>query len=92
LCPEGRFILFNNQDTPSLCSSTTFEYTSSEALAALLGPDAPGLSQTTISRLKTVWKQEYDAWRGRDLSQKEYVYVWADGVHFNVRMDQHAQL
>lgn len=62
----------------------------SEAPAALLGVDAPGLSQTTISRLKAVWKQDYDAWRRRDLSQKEYVYFWADGVYFNVRMDQHA--
>ncbi|RMF47100.1 MAG: IS256 family transposase [Deltaproteobacteria bacterium] len=63
----------------------------SEALAALLGTDAPGLSQPTISRLKAAWKQEYEAWRQRDLSQKEYVYVWADGVYFNVRMDQDAQ-
>jgi putative transposase len=63
----------------------------SEALAALLGTDAPGLSQTTISRLKAVWKQEYEAWRQRDLSKKEYVYFWADGVYFNVRMDQDAQ-
>jgi putative transposase len=63
----------------------------SEALAALLGTDAPGLSQTTISRLKAVWKQEYDAWRQRDLSKKEYVYFWADGIYFNVRMDQDAQ-
>jgi putative transposase len=63
----------------------------SEALAALLGVDAPGLSQPTISRLKAVWKQEYDTWRGRDLSKKEYVYFWADGVYFNVRMDQDAQ-
>jgi transposase-like protein len=63
----------------------------SEALAALLGTDAPGLSQTTISRLKAVWKQQYDAWRQRDLSKKQYVYVWADGVYFNVRMDQDVQ-
>ena len=63
----------------------------SEALAALLGVDAPGLSQTTISRLKAVWKQEYDTWRRRDLSRKQYVYFWVDGVYFNCRMDQNAQ-
>ncbi|WP_457651145.1 IS256 family transposase [Rhodocaloribacter sp.] len=63
----------------------------SEALAALVGVDAPGLSPTTISRLKALWKQDYDAWKRGDLSQKEYVYFWADGVYFNVRMDQDAQ-
>ncbi len=63
----------------------------SEALAALLGVEAPGLSQTTISRLKAVWKQDYDAWRRRDLSKKHYVYFWVDGVYFNVRMDQDPQ-
>ena len=63
----------------------------SEALAALVGTDAPGLSQATISRLKAVWKQEYDAWRRRDLSGKRYVYFWADGIYFNIRMDQDAQ-
>jgi len=63
----------------------------SEALAALLGVDAPGLSQPTISRLKAVWKQDYDAWQKRDLSQQAYVYFWADGIYFNVRMDQEAQ-
>ena len=59
----------------------------SEALSALLGPDAPGLSSTTISRLKTVWENEYKEWQDRDLSRKKYVYIWADGVYCNVRMD-----
>ena len=63
----------------------------SEALAALVGTDAPGLSQATISRLKAVWKEEYDAWRRRDLSGKRYVYFWADGIYFNIRMEQDAQ-
>lgn len=58
-----------------------------EALQALLGPDAPGLSSTTISRLKQRWKSEYDEWRRRDLSGKQYVYWWADGLHCNVRFD-----
>ena len=56
-----------------------------EALAALLGEDAKGLSAGTISRLKQVWNQEYDAWRHRDLSKKRYVYLWADGIYFNIR-------
>ena len=58
-----------------------------EALSALLGPDAPGLSATTISRLKQGWTQEYDTWRLRDLSTKRYVYIWADGIYCNVRFD-----
>lgn len=59
----------------------------SEALQALLGPDAPGLSATTIIRLKAGWEQEHEAWSKRSLEGKRYVYVWADGVHFNIRLD-----
>ena len=58
-----------------------------EALAALVGQDAPGLSASTISRLKTIWEDEYKQWQNRDLSQKHYAYIWADGVYCNVRMD-----
>ena len=58
-----------------------------EALEAILGPQAKGLSATNIVRLKEIWKQEYDQWRQRDLTDEHYVYVWADGVHFNVRLD-----
>jgi putative transposase len=58
----------------------------SEALEALLGVNAKGLSSSTIYRLKEVWKQEYKEWSERRLSEKHYVYVWADGVHFNVRL------
>ena len=58
-----------------------------EALSAILGKDAPGLSANTISRLKAKWLEEYKEWRGRDLSGKKYVYWWADGVYSNVRMD-----
>lgn len=58
-----------------------------DALSALVGPDAPGLSASTISRLKTVWEDEYQQWQSRDLSGKRYVYIWADGVYCNVRMD-----
>jgi transposase-like protein len=63
----------------------------SEALAALLGPQAQGLSATTVTRLKAVWAQEYDAWSKRSLAGKHYVYVWADGVHFNIRLEEDRQ-
>jgi len=59
----------------------------SEALAAILGPDAPGLSATTITRLKTTWEDQYKDWSKRSLAGKHYVYVWADGIHFNVRLE-----
>ena len=58
-----------------------------EALQALLGPDAPGLSASTIVRLKTAWEQEYKDWSKRSLRSTRYVYLWADGVHFNVRLE-----
>lgn len=58
-----------------------------EALAALVGDQAKGLSANTVSRLKGRWQDEHKAWQRRDLSQKRYVYWWADGVYSNVRMD-----
>ena len=60
----------------------------SEALASLLGRDAPGLSASTISRLKTVWQEEHAHWERRSLADKQYVYLWADGVHFGVRLEE----
>jgi putative transposase len=59
----------------------------SKALAAILGETASGLSATNIVRLKAGWEADYQAWRQRDLSQKRYVYWWADGVYFNVRLE-----
>src|SRR5512147_1449061 len=59
----------------------------SEALQALLGPDAPNLSATTITRLKDAWEEDHRAWSKRSLAGKHYVYVWADGVHFNIRLE-----
>jgi transposase-like protein len=59
----------------------------SDALAALLGKDAPGLSAASISRLKTVWLQDFEQWQHRDLRDKRYVYFWVDGIFCNVRMD-----
>ena len=58
-----------------------------EALAALLGDQAKGLSANTVSRLKKQWEDEHTEWRQRDLSDRRYVYWWADGVYSNVRMD-----
>ena len=60
----------------------------SEALSALLGMDAVGLSASTVSRLKETWTQEYEEWNQRDLGGKRYVYVWADGVHPQARMEE----
>ena len=62
-----------------------------EALQALLGPDCPGFSPNTITRLKQQWEDEYKQWMQRDLSNKHYVYVWADGVHFNARLEEDRQ-
>ena len=62
-----------------------------EALASLVGPDADGLSASTITRLKSTWWEEYEAWRKRDLTAKRYVYIWADGVYFNPRLDDDRQ-
>jgi putative transposase len=59
-----------------------------EALQALVGEGAKGLTSSTISRLKTKWEAEHQEWTQRDLSQKRYVYFWVDGVYFNVRLDQ----
>lgn len=63
----------------------------SEALKALVGPDCPGLSATTVTRLKGVWEQEFHEWSQRSLTGKKYVYVWADGVHFNIRLEEDRQ-
>lgn len=62
-----------------------------EALAALLGKDAKGLSSGTISRLKDRWRSDHAQWQQRDLSRKRYVYFWADGVYFNIRGDEARQ-
>lgn len=58
-----------------------------ESLQSLLGANASGLSAGTISRLKKQWEEDYDHWRQRDLSNRRYVYLWADGVYCNVRQD-----
>lgn len=68
-------------------SSGDFE----DALAALLGKDAPGLSASTIARLKEVWSEEHARWQSRDLSAKRYVYMWADGIYVQARLEDDAQ-
>lgn len=58
-----------------------------EALPILLGEDAAGLSPTNIARLTSVWEDEYRAFRQRRLTDRDYVYVWVDGIHFNIRLE-----
>lgn len=67
-----------------LCGVSTGDFT--EALAAILGPQAAGLSPANIVRLKEGWQTEYQAWQERDLAGKRYVYWWVDGIYFNVRL------
>jgi putative transposase len=62
-----------------------------EVLTALLGKDAPNLSPAVIARLKSEWEDEYRRWQTRDLSARRYVYVWADGVYLQARMEPQAE-
>ena len=62
-----------------------------EALAALLGKDAPNLSPAVVTRLTATWADEYTRWQARDLSARRYVYVWADGVYLQARMEEQAE-
>jgi putative transposase len=62
-----------------------------EALHALLGTEGKGLSASTISRLKGIWEQEHETWNRRSLKNERYVYIWADGVYFNIRSDDARQ-
>lgn len=60
----------------------------SDALAAILGKDAPGLSASTVVRLKEGWEEEFKAWSSRSLEGKRYVYFWVDGIYANVRLEE----
>ncbi len=62
-----------------------------EALAALLGKDAPNLSPSVIARLRAEWEADYSRWQRRDLSARRYVYIWADGVYLQARMEPQAE-
>jgi len=58
-----------------------------EALPVLLGEDAAGLSPAAITRLTATWRTEYEQWRRRSLTDRDFIYVWVDGVHFNIRLE-----
>ncbi len=62
-----------------------------EALAALLGKDAANLSPSVVARLRDEWEADYTGWQGRDLSARRYVYIWADGVYLQARMEPQAE-
>ncbi len=63
----------------------------SQALTALLGPDAPGLSASTVVRLKQVWQQDHEVWRKQSLADRRYAYWWVDGIYFNIRLEEDRQ-
>jgi transposase-like protein len=62
-----------------------------DALSALLGPEAPNLSSDTILRLRKSWEEGLTHWRARDFSARRYVYIWADGIYFQARMEDQSQ-
>jgi transposase-like protein len=62
-----------------------------EALQALVGPEGPGLSASTVTRLLEGWQAEYHEWSKRSLKDRDYVYLWVDGVHFNIRLEEDRQ-
>ena len=61
------------------------------ALEAILGESVKNLSANTIVRLKQSWMKDYDEWSKRDLSNKKIVYIWADGIYFNVRLSNNSR-
>lgn len=73
-----------------LCGMSSGDF--EEAIPVLLGADAAGFSPSTITRLTRVWQEEHEGWCKRPLTGKEYVYVWADGVYFGVRLGEDKQL
>jgi putative transposase len=62
-----------------------------EALSAILGPDAPNLSPSVVSRLTAGWQAQYDAWTRRDLCARHHVYIWADGIYLQARVEENAE-
>jgi putative transposase len=62
-----------------------------EALQALVGPECPGLSASTVTRLLEGWQAEYKEWSKRSLKDRQYVYLWVDGIHFNIRLEEDRQ-
>lgn len=72
---------------PVLCLRGLSTGDSKEALGALLREKASGLSASSIARMTSAWEEEHRRFRYRDLREEDYVYVWADGVHFRVRLE-----
>lgn len=62
-----------------------------QALAAILGQEPRNLSATTVMRLKEIWRQEWEKWSHRSVDDKHYVYFWADGIYFNIRLEEDAR-
>jgi putative transposase len=62
-----------------------------EALGALLGKEAPNLSPSVIARLRDTWQADYACWQRRDLAARRYVYIWADGIYLQARMEPQAE-
>lgn len=73
----------------SLCGASTGDF--QKALSALLGKEAPNLLPSVIARLKQDWSVDYACWQKRDLSARQYVYVWANGVYLQARMEPAAE-
>jgi hypothetical protein len=76
---------------PALCLRGVSTGDFQEVLTALLGKNAPNLSPSVIGRLKSEWEDDYRRWQARDLSARRYVYVWADGVYLQARMEPQAE-
>jgi putative transposase len=91
LPPYLRRAKSNDELLPSLYLKGRSTGDFSEALVVLLGPEAPGLSASTITGLKADWWDDYERWCKCDLSARRYVYCWADSVHFSPRMDENCQ-
>jgi putative transposase len=103
--PEGERIRFSSallprwaRRTPSLDALLPILYLRGvsmgdfqEALGALLGRDAPNLSPAVIARLRDAWQADYARWQRRDLAARHYVYLWADGVYLQARMEPQAE-
>ncbi len=62
------------------------------ALEALVGPEAKGLSASTVARLKQTWREEYEIWRQRRVDDEQWVYIWVDGIYSGLRAEKHQRL
>ena len=90
-CRNGRGARRASTSAAGALSARRFDGRFPGVLTALLGKDAPNLSPAVIARLKGEWEDEYQRWQKRDLSARRYVYVWADGVYLQARMEPQAE-